>query len=414
MNRTGVATAPALDVERVRADFPMFSTPQARPVVYLDSAATTQKPRVVLDTVREFYSTYNANVHRGVHRLSVRATEAYEGARGKIARFVGAAAPGEIVFVRGATEGINLVAQSWAQPRLSKGDEIVITAMEHHSNIVPWQMVREATGASLRVAPIDDRGDILLEDFARLLSARTRLVAVAHASNALGTVNPIRRITDAAHAAGALVLVDGAQACAHLPVDVKALGCDFYVGSGHKMFAPTGIGFLWARGALLEEMPPWMGGGDMIRSVTFERTIYAPPPAKFEAGTPNIAGAIGMGAAIDYIGALGIPSIERYEHDLLAYGEEVLRSVEGVRLVGTPRVRSGALSFVVEGLHPHDVGTVLDHEGIAVRTGHHCAQPVMERFGLPATVRASVSVYNSRSDFDALAGGLRRAQELLL
>ncbi|MFN8176943.1 MAG: cysteine desulfurase [bacterium] len=413
--QTAPAGAPALDVDQVRADFPIFAGPrEGRRLVYLDSAATTQKPRVVLDTVRDFYTSYNANVHRGVHRLSVRATEAYEGARAKIARFIGAADPGEIVFVRGATEAINLAAQSWARPRLSPGDEIVLSAMEHHSNIVPWQMIREATGARIRVAPMDDRGDLILDELAKLLSARTRLVAVVQASNALGTVNPVRRIGEMAHAVGALMLVDGAQAAAHLPVDVKELGCDFYAGSGHKMFAPTGIGFLWARAALLEEMPPWMGGGDMIRSVTFERTLYAPPPAKFEAGTPNIAGAIGLGAATDYLEQLGLDRIERHEQDLLAYGEDTLTGVDGVRLIGTPHHRSGVLSFVVEGIHPHDVGTVLDHDGIAVRTGHHCAQPVMDRFGVPATVRASVSVYNSRADLDELADGLRRARGLLL
>jgi cysteine desulfurase/selenocysteine lyase len=413
--RAGLAAAaPPPDVALVRAQFPLLAADRSgRRVVYLDSAATTQKPAAVIDALREYYSSYNANVHRGVHRLSQRATEAYEAARTKVARFLGAADHGEIVFTRGATEAINLVAHSWARRHVARGDEILVSAMEHHSNIVPWQMVRDDAGAKLVVAPIDDRGDLRLDELERRLSPRTRLVAVVHASNALGTVNPIRRIVEMAHAAGARVLVDGAQAVAHLPIDVRALGCDFYVGSGHKMFGPTGIGFLWARPELLEEMPPWMGGGDMIRSVTFERTIYAPPPAKFEAGTPNIAGAIGLGAAVDWIAALGVDRIAAHESGVLEHGLEALTRIDGLRMIGMPRRRSGVLSFTLEGIHPHDAGTVLDHEGIAVRTGHHCAQPVMDRFGVPATIRASFSVYNDRDDVDALVAGLGRVRELL-
>ena len=414
MMRSGTETPARLDVARVRAEFPILA-PDAggRRIVYLDSAATTQKPQAVIDAMRDYYTHTNANVHRGVHRLSQRATEAYEGARRKIAGFVGAAEHGEIVFTRGATEAINLVARSWAAPRLGPGDEILVSGMEHHSNIVPWQMVRDETGVKLVVAPIDDAGELDRAEFERRLSPRTKLVAVTHASNALGTVNPVPWIVERAHAVGALVLVDGAQATAHLPVDVKALGCDFYAASGHKMFGPTGIGFLWARAALLQDMPPWMGGGDMIRSVTFERTIYAPAPAKFEAGTPHIAGAIGLGAAVDWILAKGVDRIAAHEHDLLEYGLEALGRVPGVRMIGAPRQRSGVLSFTLDAIHPHDVGTVLDHEGIAVRTGHHCAQPVMERFGVPATVRASISVYNGQDDLDALAKGLGRVRELL-
>ncbi len=415
MTRAGAATSPsttALDVERVREEFPILRPHDGRRPVYLDSAATTQKPRAVIDRLREYYETTNANVHRGVHRLSQRATQEYEAARANVARFVGASDPGEIVFTRGTTEGINLVAQAWARPRLGPGDEILVSHMEHHSNIVPWQLLRDQTGASLVVAPIDDQGDLILEELEGRLSKRTKIVAIAHASNALGTVNPVRRIQEMARGVGARVLVDGAQAVAHFPVSVRELGCDFYVASGHKMFGPTGIGFLWARPELLDEMPPWMGGGDMIRSVTFERTIYAPPPAKFEAGTPNIAGAIGLGAAVDWIRDLGIERIARADRELLAYGVELLESVEGLRMIGMPRERSGVLSFVLDGVHPHDAGTILDHDGIAVRTGHHCAQPVMDRFGVPATIRASVSVYNGRDDLDALVQGLAHVRAL--
>ncbi len=412
--RTGTETPAHLDAARVRAEFPILAPgADGRRVVYLDSAATTQKPRAVLDAITEYYATTNANVHRGVHRLSQRATEAYEDARHRIARFVGAAEPGEIVFTRGATEAINLAAHSWAVPNLGPGDEILVSGMEHHSNIVPWQMVRDITGAKLVVAPIDDAGELDRAEFERRLSARTKLVAVVHASNALGTVNPVAWIAERARTVGARVLVDGAQAVAHLPVDVAGLGCDFYAASGHKMFGPTGIGFLWAKAELLDAMPPWMGGGDMIRSVTFERTLYAPPPAKFEAGTPHIAGAIGLGAAVKWIEGVGVARIAAHEADLLEYGLDVLGRVPGLRMIGAPRERSGVLGFTLDGIHPHDVGTVLDHEGVAVRTGHHCAQPVMERFGVPATVRASLSVYNGRDDLDALVHGLARVREIL-
>jgi len=378
--------------------------------VYLDSAATTQKPRVVLDAERDYYEQHNANVHRGVHRLSVEATEAYEATRTKAAALLGAADPREAIFVRGTTEAINLVAQSYARPRIGPGDEVLVTWMEHHSNIVPWQLVCGQTGATLRVVPIDDEGALVMDELERLVTKRTKIVAVSHISNALGTVNPVARITEIAHAAGAVVVVDGAQAAAHLPVDVGALGVDFYAFSGHKTFAPTGIGVLWGRGPLLEEMPPWMGGGDMIRSVSFEGTTFAEYPARFEAGTPNVAGAIGLGAAIDWLQGVGIGPIMAHEEDLLRYGTGLLSEIDGLRIIGTAPGKVAVLSFVMTGAHPHDIGTILDREGVAVRTGHHCAQPVMERFGVPATVRASLSVYNGRDDLDALAMGLREVR----
>jgi cysteine desulfurase/selenocysteine lyase len=401
------------DAERARRDFPILQrSVNGRPLVYLDSAATAQKPQVVIDALVRYYESQNANIHRGVHALSVEATEAYEGARAGVQRFIAAARPEEIVFVRSATEAINLVAQAYARPRLEPGDEILITHLEHHSNIVPWQLVCGQTGARLRVVPIDEDGELMLEEYERLLGPRTRLVAVAHISNALGTINPVDRIVEPAHRRGVPVLVDGAQAAPHMAIDVGKLGCDFYAITGHKMFGPTGIGALYARYDLLNAMAPYQGGGEMILSVSFDKTEYNHVPHKFEAGTPNIAGAIGLGVAIDYLTETGMDRIAAYERDLLAYATDALKSVEGVRLIGTARKKAAVLSFLLGDVHPHDVGTVLDQEGIAVRTGHHCAQPVMERFGLTATVRASLALYNTRSDVDALVAGLRKVHEV--
>jgi cysteine desulfurase/selenocysteine lyase len=401
------------DVERVRKDFPILQLEvHGKPLVYLDSAATSQKPQVVLDALASYYTTANANVHRGVHLLSEKATAEYEGARARIQRFLGAARPEEIVFVRGTTEGINLVSQSYGRRAVGSGDEIVITALEHHSNIVPWQMLCEERDAMLKVVPIDDDGQIDLEAYRRLLGPRTRLVAIAHVANALGTILPVKRMIDLAHGRGVPVLVDGAQAVSHLRVDVRDLGCDFYVFSGHKLFGPTGIGVLYGKAELLEQMPPWQGGGDMIKVVTFARTTYSDPPYRFEAGTPHIAGAIGLGAAVDYVETLGRDRIAAYEDELLVYGTRALAAVDGLRLIGTAREKASVLSFVMEGVHAHDVGTILDREGIAVRTGHHCAMPVMERFGVPATTRASLALYNTRAEIDALVQGLRRVREI--
>lgn len=408
------ATAPAaLDVEAVRRQFPVLGqTVNGRPLVYLDSAASAQKPRAVIDAERAVYERSYANIHRGVHRLSVLATDAYEKARDKVRRFLGAAERSEIVLLRGTTEAVNLVAQSWGRRNVGAGDEVLVTGLEHHSNIVPWQMLCEEKGASLRVAPIDDAGEVDMEAFHRLLSPRTRLVAVSHVSNALGTVNPVRRMCDLAHAAGAVVLVDGAQAAPHLAIDVRAIGCDFYAFSGHKVYGPSGTGALYGRERLLEAMPPWQGGGDMIASVTFEKSTWNELPYKFEAGTPNIAGGIALGAAVDWVERTGLSAIAAHEHDLLVHGTRLLEEIPGLRIVGTAREKAGVLSFVLDGVHPHDVGTVLDHEGIAVRTGHHCAQPVMERYGIPATTRASLAAFNTREELEALARGIRRVQEM--
>jgi cysteine desulfurase/selenocysteine lyase len=406
--------APAgLDVARIRQDFPaLHQQVHGRPLVYLDNAATSQKPRAVIDALCAYYEGGNANVHRGVHYLSQRATDAYEAARERVRRFLNAREAREIVFVRGATEGINLVAASYGGAAVGAGDEVVVTGMEHHSNIVPWQMLCQAKGAVLRVVPLTDAGELVLEEYEKLLGPRTRLVAVTHVSNALGTVNPVKRIVDLAHREGAAVLLDGAQAAPHVPVDVRALDCDFYVFSGHKAFAPTGIGVLYGKAERLEGMPPYQGGGDMIRSVTFERTVYNDLPYRFEAGTPHIAGVIGLGAALEYLEGLGLDRIASHEHDLLAYGTEALREVRGLRLVGTAREKAGVLSFVLDGVHAHDVGTVLDDKGIAVRAGHHCAMPVMQRFGVPATVRASLAFYNTREELDALVAGLHAVGEI--
>jgi len=403
----------AWDVERIRKDFPILSQEvHGRPLVYLDNAATTQKPHAVIEALERYYAADNSNVHRGVHLLSERATQAYEAARSRIRRFLNAAEDREIVFVRGTTEAINLVAQTYGRRMVGPGDEILITAVEHHSNIVPWQMLCEEKGAALRVAPIDDAGEVNFEAYERLLGPRTRLVAIAHVSNALGTVLPIGRMIEAAHCQGVPILIDGAQAVAHMPVDVQALGCDFYAFSGHKVYGPTGIGVLYGKAALLERMPPFQGGGDMIKAVTFEKTVYNDLPYKFEAGTPNIAGAIGLGAALEYLDGLGLDRAAAYEHELLAYGTERLLEIPGVRLIGTAREKASVLSFVVEGAHAHDVGTILDREGIAVRTGHHCAMPVMTRFGLAATARASLALYNTREELDALCAGLGKVREI--
>jgi len=407
------ALAPGFDVRKIREDFPILKQKMhGKPLVYLDNAATSQKPQAVIDALVNYYTQYNANIHRGVYLLSERSTQAYEDARVKLQRFMNAAEPREIVYVRGSTEGINLVAQTFGRQHIGAGDEILITAMEHHSNIVPWQMLCEEKDCRLRVGPINDRGELILDEFEKLLSDRTRLVSVAHVSNALGTINPVKQIVEMAHARNVPVLIDGAQAAPHMNIDVRALDCDFYAISGHKAFAPTGIGALYGKAKLLESMPPYQGGGDMILSVTFEKTIYNHIPNKFEAGTPNIAGAIGWGAAIDYLKRIGMENIASYEHALLTYASEAIGQIPGVRLIGTAREKAGVLSFLLEGIHPHDVGTVLDQEGIAVRTGHHCAQPVMERFRVPATVRASLAFYNTKQEINALAAGLEHVKAM--
>ncbi len=405
--------APVFDVAEVRRQFPALAQQVGkRPLAFLDSAASTLKPRPVVETLADFYLHRYANVHRGVYRLSQLATEAYEGARARVARFMGASSPREIVFVRGTTEAINLVASAYGGQVLQPGDEILVTGLEHHSNIVPWQLACERTGARLRVAPIDDDGNVIEDRFLALLGPRTRIVAMAHVSNALGTVNPIARLAAAAHDAGATVVVDGAQAVAHLRVDVRALGCDFYAWSGHKLYGPTGIGVLWGRFDLLEAMPPWQGGGDMIRTVHFEGSTFADPPQRFEAGTPHIAGAVGLAAAIDWLDSLGLDRVAAHEDALVATLVERLEAVPGVRIIGRPRRRAAVVSFVVDGVHAHDVGTILDAHGVAIRAGHHCAQPVMERFGVPATARASLGVYNSESDIDALVRALHAIEEI--
>ena len=401
------------DVARVREDFPILKqTVNGKPLVYLDNAATSQKPQSVIDALVSYYTTENSNVHRGVHTLSQQATDDYEESRSKVKRFINASDEREIVFVRGTTEGINLVAQSFGREHLNEGDEIVISAMEHHSNIVPWQMLCEERGARLRVVPINDSGELLLDEYERLLGPRTKLVSITHVSNALGTVNPAKQIVDMAHSRGIPVLLDGAQAIPHSVVDVRDLDCDFYVFSSHKVYGPTGIGILYGKGELLEAMPPYQGGGEMIKSVTFEKTIYNVLPHKFEAGTPNIAGSIGLGAAIDYVTDLGMDRINAYEHQLLEYGTECLSKLSNLRLIGTAREKAAVLSFVMEGVHPHDIGTILDSEGVAVRTGHHCAQPVMDRFGVPATARASLAFYNTKEDIDALITAIDKVSEV--
>jgi cysteine desulfurase / selenocysteine lyase len=401
------------DVERVRRDFPaLHQQVHGQPLIYLDNAATSQKPQVVIDALTAYYSRENSNVHRGVHLLSEKATQAYETGRAGVQRFLNAADTREIVFVRGATEGINLVAASYGRTWVGAGDEIIISAIEHHSNIVPWQILCEEKGAVLRVIPVNDHGELLLDEYARLLGARTKLVAVGHISNALGTINPIEQMIEMAHRQGVPVLIDGAQAAPHLRVDVRALDCDFYVFSGHKTLGPTGIGVLYGKAEWLERMPPYQGGGDMIASVTFEKTTYNALPYKFEAGTPHIAGVIGLCVALDYLSGLGLDRVVAYERELLAYGTAALHAVPDVRIIGTARKKASVLSFVVDGVHAHDVGTILDHAGVAVRAGHHCAMPVMQRFGVPATVRASLAFYNTREELDALVVGLHDVRRI--
>jgi len=403
----------ALEVERIREDFPILKREvHGKRLVYLDNAATSQKPTWVIEAEQRFYFHTNSNIHRGVHELSMRATEAYEEVRTKIQHFLNAAESREIIFLRGTTEAINLVASTYGRKNIRAGDEIVITAMEHHSNIVPWQMLCEEKGAVLRVAPINDEGELVFDDFEKLLGARTKVVAITHVSNVLGTVNPVRRIVRAAHCWNAPVLVDGAQAAPHIKIDVQELDCDFYAFSSHKLFGPTGVGALYGKARLLEAMPPYQGGGDMISSVSFEKTHYNVIPFKFEAGTPNIASTIGLGAAIDYVNRLGLENLARCERELLDYATRAVSRLPGVRIIGTAREKASVISFVVDGIHPHDVGTVLDQEGIAIRTGHHCAQPLMERFGVPATARASFAFYNTREEVDALVEGIRKTQEI--
>jgi cysteine desulfurase / selenocysteine lyase len=402
-----------LDAERVRKDFPILERQvNGRPLVYLDSGASSQRAVSVLRAVEQYETHSHANIHRGVHALSQAATEAFEGARERVRRFINARSPREIIFVRGTTEAINLVAQSYARPRFKAGDEIIVTALEHHANIVPWQMVCEQTGCTLKVAPINKQGEFLFDEFVKLLSPNTKLVAVAHVSNALGTILPVKKIVDAAHARGAVVLVDGAQAVPHTHVDVRALGCDFYAFSGHKIYGPTGIGVLYGREELLQAMPPYQGGGDMILTVSFEKTTYNDLPAKFEAGTPNISGAVGLAAAMDYIEGLGIDAIAAHEHRLVELATRALEKIPGIRIVGTAVNKASIVSFTMEGVHPHDLGTILDHEGVAVRTGHHCAMPLMTFLGLPATVRASFAVYNTEKDVAALVAALGKAREV--
>ena len=402
---TAVASSPSarIDVARIREDFPILQRlVHGRPLVYLDNAATTQKPRAVIDRLVKYYSEENANIHRGVHALSVEATDVYDAARERVRQFLNAADAREVVFVRGATEGINLVAATYGRAHVGVGDEVLISEMEHHSNIVPWQMLCEEKGARLRVAPITDSGDLRLDDYERLLGPRTRLVALTHVSNALGTINPVGTLVRLAHARGIPVLIDGAQAVAHMPVDVQAIGCDFYVFSGHKVFGPTGVGVLYARSALLEAMTPYQGGGDMIRSVAFERTLYNEVPYKFEAGTPNIAGVLGLAAALEYLTAIGLDRVAAHEQELLAYGTEALSDIPGLQLMGTAPHKAAILSFVMSDVHPHDIGTIVDRDGVAIRAGHHCCQPLMARLGVPATARASLALYNTRAEIDAL------------
>jgi len=401
------------DVDSIRADFPILNQMvHGKPLVYLDNAATSQKPSAVIDAMSRYYTADNSNIHRGVHQLSERATKEYEEARVKVQGFINAAHSKEIIFVRGVTEAINLVANSYGRANVKAGDEILITAMEHHSNIVPWQMLCEEKGARLRVAPINDKGELILEEFESLVNERTRLISVVHISNALGTINPIQAIVEIGHRHNLPVMIDGAQAAPHTAIDVQELGCDFYAFSGHKVYGPTGIGVLYGKADILDAMPPYQGGGDMIASVTFEKTTYNTLPYKFEAGTPNIAGTIGLGAAIDYVNQIGLERIGRYEDELLAYGVAALSQIPGLRLIGTAKEKAGILSFVLEGIHPHDTGTILDREGIAIRTGHHCTMPLMERLGVPATARASLSFYNTKQEIDSLVAGITRVKEV--
>ncbi|MDP7522113.1 MAG: cysteine desulfurase [Arenicellales bacterium] len=408
-----IKVEPEFDVARVRAQFPsLHQQVYDHPLVYLDSGASAQKPDVVIDAISNYYRNDHANVHRGVHKLAERATDAFEGARERIASFINAESPREIIFVRGATEGINLVAQSWGQQNLKSGDEVMITEMEHHANIVPWQFICQQKNAVLKVIPMNDRGELLMDSFRDLLSAKTRMVAVTHISNALGTVNPVKEIVSLAHHVGAKVLIDGAQAAPHSKIDIDEIGCDFYTFSGHKVYGPTGIGVLWGREELLAKMPPYQGGGEMIRRVTFEKSDFASPPYRFEAGTPNIAGAVGLGVAIDWLDGLGLGNVSTHEAALLEYATSKAKETPGMRIIGTAENKAGILSFELEGIHPHDLGTIFDRQGVAIRAGHHCAMPVMQHFSVPATVRASFGVYNTLEDIDALFRGVARAQEL--
>jgi cysteine desulfurase/selenocysteine lyase len=401
------------DVQRIREDFPILHTRvRGNPLVYLDNAATTQKPQAVIDRIVRYYAEENSNVHRGVHYLSEVATAAYEGARTTVKNFLNARSEKEIVFTRGTTEGINLVAYSWGRKNVGEGDEVLISAIEHHSNIVPWQMLCDEKRATLKIIPVNEAGEVDVEAYAKLLNNRTRIVAVGHASNALGTINPIRRMISMAHAAGAVIVIDGAQGVPHLPIDVQDLDCDFYAFSGHKVYGPTGVGALYGKEQLLDAMPPFMGGGDMILSVSFEKTTYNALPYKFEAGTPNIAGVIGLAAALDYVGSVDLDRIAAHEQDLLHYATDRLLELDGLRIIGTAAHKAAVISFVLEGVHPHDIGTILDQEGIAVRTGHHCAQPLMMRFNVPATGRASFGLYNTREEADALVAGLKKVIEV--
>jgi len=401
-----------LEVNKIRQDFPLLQrTVHEKPLVYLDSAATTQKPQQVLDTLARYYSNGNANIHRGVYALSEEATVAYETARKKIQQFINARSSNEIIFTRNSTESINLVAQSFGRLKVGPGDEVLITHMEHHSNIVPWQLLCEQRQARLSIVPINDRGELVMEEFERLIGPRTKMVGVVHLSNSLGTINPVKKIVELAHSREVPVLIDGSQAVYHMPVDVQELGCDFYVFTGHKLYGPTGIGVLYGRENLLDTMPPYQGGGDMIRSVTFEKTSYADLPNKFEAGTPHIAGAVGLGAAVDYVTGIGFNRIAAHEKDLLDYGTAILSKIPGLTFIGTARKKASILAFVLKGAHPHDVGTIVDMEGVAIRTGHHCTQPIMERFGVPATARASVAMYNTRQELDQLGQALLRVRD---
>ncbi|HWF86918.1 MAG TPA: cysteine desulfurase [Vicinamibacterales bacterium] len=397
----------------IRDDFPILKRRvHGRPLVYLDNAATTQKPQAVIDRLVRYYAEENANIHRGVHLLSAEATNAYDAARERVRWFLNAAETREIIFVRGATEAINLVARSFGGKAIGAGDEVVISEMEHHSNIVPWQIICEEKGAHLRVIPMTDAGELRLDQYERLLGPRTRIVSVTHVSNAVGTINPIEDVIRLAHDRGIPVLIDGAQAVAHMPVDVQAMGCDFYAFSGHKVFGPTGIGVLYGRASLLDAMPPYQGGGDMIRSVTFEQTIYNDVPYKFEAGTPNVAGVVGLGAAIEYLSDVGLDRVSAHEDELLVYGADALSDIPGLRLTGTAALKAGILSFVMDDIHPHDIGTILDQAGVAIRAGHHCCQPLMARLGVPATARASLALYNTREEIDVLVTSLRTAREV--
>jgi cysteine desulfurase/selenocysteine lyase len=405
--------APSYDLAAVRGDFPILREKiHGKPLIYLDNAATAQKPQIVLDTLARYYSSDNSNVHRGVHTLSMRATKEFEDTRTKVKDFINAADTKEIVFVRGTTEAVNLVAQSYGRTHVGEGDEVVISEMEHHSNIVPWQLLCQEKGAKLRVIPMDDDGNLLLDEYEKLLTPKTKIVSIVYASNSLGTVNPVKNMIEAAHRRGIPVMIDGAQSAPHLKVDVQELDCDFFAFSSHKMYGPMGIGVLYGKVGLLEDMPPYQGGGDMIRSVTFDKTTYNTLPFKFEAGTPNVGDVIGLGAAIDYIGEIGFPAIVAHESDLLEYATESLSSIKGVRLIGTAKRKVCVVSFLLDGIHPHDVGTIVDREGIAIRTGHHCTQPVMQHFNVPATSRASFGIYNTSKEIDALVAAIDKVKEV--